>query len=519
MKKIIITIFIVLGFTSCEKFLKETPKDQISSSQYFKTKADAEATVNILYYNGVPTFYNDAGFEGTSMMMSGYMSGLFDNGRKERPGPIEAQHLTLDPVNVNAYMHKWWQSCYQAISRSNIAIKYIPEIGALSESDANKLLAEARFFRALNYFYLVKIFGDVPLITEPSENLDNIYVKRDPDEKVYDQITTDLNWALDNGGLADVLFSSNGNRITQGVVSALLADAYLQMAGYPVQAEGSYAKAAEVARMIINSGKYELIKNGNTPTESAYNKMRTSQNQSEYIYFLECNADLRTNNLTKYTIPTNAAPPGTKTGDFPWNGYRPLDEYVSIYDPDKDLRMKNNQLFYNKIEKNSIVYEFNEWAPYLWYDETAIYSTGRGSMNIGMYRYAEVLLIAAEAIVQTKGVNNEAVTYLADVRSRGYWQTDRNQIELELAGLSDEQFIKEVWKERYRELALDYKTWPDIQRTRKYPVVSSPGVVEFVDVIGHTNPWGATFKESNMLFPISEMDIQRNPALVPNPGY
>ena len=132
-----------------------------------------------------------------------------------------------------------------------------------------------------------------------------------------------------------------------------------------------------------------------------------------------------------------------------------------------------------------------------------------------------MLLIAAEAIAQSEGVTNEAVTYLADVRSRAYWQTDRNEIISELQGLSKDQFIEEVWKERYRELPFDFATWPDIQRTRKYPVtsMSNPGEVNFVDLIGHQNPFGATFQEYHLLWPIPNTVLQKNPELVQNPGY
>jgi starch-binding outer membrane protein, SusD/RagB family len=521
MKKIIILIFIFCGVLSCEDFLEEKPKNQVILSTFFTSPEDAAAIINNLYYRGVPTFYNDAGFEGTSMMMSGYMAGLFDNGRKERPGPIEAQHLTITPVNLNSELNNWFFSCYVAISQANVALKNIPGIEQLSNGEINKYMAEAIFFRALNYFYLVKNFGDVPLITEPYEDLSNIYAKREAAELVYEQIINDLEWALNNGELNSVPFHLNGFRITRGAVAALLADIYLQTAGFPLNKKENYEKAAYTAKTIINSGEYEMIKNGNIPEESAYNVMRTSDTEREYIYSIECDDQLRRRGLAIYTISTHAAPPNVKVGDFPWNGYQPLKEYVNIYYPDKDLRIHNKQLFHNQIEKDGINYDFGEWAPYLWYKDEVIYETGRDGGDISVYRYPEILLITAEAIAYSEGVTNEAISYLTDVRSRAYWETERNQIETELMNLSKEQFIEEVWKERLRELPLNFKTWSDIQRTRKYPVssASSPGEVNFVDVIGHTNPFGATYKAYNLLYPISEIDLQRNPELYQNEGY
>src|SRR5699024_10383491 len=156
-----------------------------------------------------------------------------------------------------------------------------------------------------------------------------------------------------------------------------------------------------------------------------------------------------------------------------YNSYRPVDEYIKLYNAEKDLRVQNQQLFYNSIEVDGKVYEFGEYAPYLFYDETALFETGNSGKDIRVYRYAEILLIAAEAIARSEGVTSKAVSYLADVRDRAYWQTDRGIVKSGLNGLSEQEFVEEVWKVRYRELALNYKVWPDIQRTRTYPVATN----------------------------------------------
>jgi len=202
------------------------------------------------------------------------------------------------------------------------------------------------------------------------------------------------------------------------------------------------------------------------------------------------------------------------------NAYRPVEELVRIYDPEKDLRVQEKQFFHTQREIDGELYEF-ELSPYLYHDTEALFTTNRGDKNLNVYRYAEVLLIAAEAIARSEGVTSEAVSYLADVRARAYWQTDRSVIEEELSGLSVQNFVEEVWKERLREFSLEWKIWFDIQRTRQYPTTNeaNPGEVNFVNVIGHTNPWGATFQEHHLLFPISDNDLQTNPNLVQNPGY
>src|SRR5690606_26161479 len=119
----------------------------------------------------------------------------------------------------------------------------------------------------------------VPLVTEPYSSLEGIFVQRDNVEAVYGQIVSDLNFALAEGGLADAPFPMNGFRVTKGAVATLLADVYLQMAGYPLQSEASYAEAAKTARIVIEGGRHSLIGNGATPAESAFNVMRSSDTE------------------------------------------------------------------------------------------------------------------------------------------------------------------------------------------------------------------------------------------------
>lgn len=521
MKKFII---IIIGFcltTSCQDFLVEVPKDQIAVDHFFDSPEDAWSSVNAIYHTGVPSFYAAGGLRGNGIMFGGYLSGLFGNQDKgEAISILLAQDLAFDGANLNDFLDDLWSRTYSAISRANNAIKYIPLTERLPESEANRLLAEARFFRAFNYFYLVKYFGDVPLVLEPVENLENIFVPRDNIQTVYNQIVDDLNWAIQNGGLADVPFAMNGFRITRGAAATLLADVQLQMAGYPLQATDSYAKAADAARMVINSGAYNLIEHGATLQESAYNVMRTSDVESEYIYTIEYNADIAPNSAPAWSYPGQIRPPGIKYSRT-LNGYYPIDQFVQVYDPNVDLRIQNQQFFFNSIEIGGTLFEFGQWATYLWHDDRALFETGRGDKDMSVYRYAEVLLIAAESIARSEGVTAEAIGYLTDVRARAYWQTDRNDIVSALTGLSEQEFVEEVWKERLRELPAEVKTWSDIQRTRLYPETSAaaPGEVNFVNVVGHSNNWGQTFQERHLLIPLPLNEMNRNPELTQNPGY
>ncbi|MBT6004086.1 MAG: RagB/SusD family nutrient uptake outer membrane protein, partial [Prolixibacteraceae bacterium] len=275
----------------------------------------------------------------------------------------------------------------------------------------------------------------------------------------------------------------------------------------------------------ISSGNYSLITNGTTNNKSAFNIMRQSDNKDEYMYSIEYNSSIS----SSYWQPSICYPSeATSWGIFKYsvtnNAYKPTNEFLWIYDDEKDLRIQEKQFFHSSLtylENEIEITKTFETAPYLWHDDDALFETGKTDKDIVVYRYAEVLLIAAEAIAKTEGVTPEAIGYLADVRSRAYWQTERNVIVDELTGLSEDDFIQQVWTERLREFSLEYKIWSDVQRTRKYPVTreTNKGTVSFVDVVGHTTIWGKLFNEKHLLFPISENERQRNPKLTQNPGY
>jgi len=525
MKKLIIFLAAIVVFTACKDFLTEEPKTQISVDQFFDKPEDARSAVNALYRDGTgASAYGAGGFRGSDVMIGVFMSGLFDNEAKgERIEGQLAHSLQQDPINFDQYAGGWWNAMYRVINRANLAIDRIPGIEGMNPTDRDRMIAEARYFRAHNYFTLVKFFGDVPLVLEPVEGLDGAFIPRDAAAAVYNQIVEDLEWARDNGNLPNVPFGSGNNgRITHGTVLATLADVNLQRAGYPLMQDNGYAQAATVAKAIINSGVYSLIQHGADPmTDSAYNQMRTSQTEPEYIWSIQYDGDISVSPYPRITVPGAIRPEGISY-DRTLNMYRPIDTMIDMYNPDLDLRIQNRQMYATSLDDiNGNEVQLGEYVPYLWFEESAVYGDARGTRNLNHVRYSEVLLIAAEAIARSEGVTPEAVGYLADVRDRAYWTTDRSDIVASLSGLSVDGFVEEVWKERFKELALDFKAWHDIQRTRKYPVTNSenPGMVQFVDVIGADNNWGVQFRERDLLYPIPDAEMQRNENLTQNPGY
>ncbi|MCD7712906.1 MAG: RagB/SusD family nutrient uptake outer membrane protein [Firmicutes bacterium] len=540
MKKIFLGLLFVTGLSisvSCTDFLEETPRTELTLEQYFRTAEHAQSAVNKLYRDGVTYMYHPHSvFSGEFIMFGPYLSGLYDNQdyKGQEAWIAWIQTLNHNPYNIVNQMGDVIERTYRnTIARANTAIKYIPNVSGLSEDEKNVLIGEAKFFRAFSYFLLVKMYGDMPLILEPYETLDGIYAERTPSEQIYAQIIKDLQDAAET--LPNKRFT-DGYRITKPVAQTLLASAYLQMSGYPLQMTENYKNAADVAKAIINSEIHSLIKHEDADQRSAYNIMRTEDITSEYIFTREYQSTSSANNgaLAQFSMPNSIIgdlPKGINRTIFV-NVYKPSDIVLNSFDP-ADLRVQEKQYWYwnltyinSKDEEVNVT--FNQSAVWRFYDEKALYETTEGDKDITILRYAEVLLIAAEAIAKSENaVTEDAIRYLVDVRERAYVYPGsesgitRGDIEAQLGGLSVEKFVEEVWTERLRELVFEYKVWDDIQRTRMYPQASAtnPGTVDWIPVLGATNPFGATYHEKYLLWPISDNEIQRNPSLTQNPGY
>ena len=132
------------------------------------------------------------------------------------------------------------------------------------------------------------------------------------------------------------------------------------------------------------------------------------------------------------------------------------------------------------------------------------------------------MLDAAECIAQTSGVTPEAAGYLAQVQARANTTGQSvSDITTQLQSLQKEDFIEACWTERLREFPLEFKMWDDCLRTGKFPVISETvkGSVTYVDLVGATNAAGAIVKSSDLLWPVSLNEMQRNKKLTQNDGY
>lgn len=517
-KTIIIALACVnlLGFTSCSDFLDEDPKSSLTGGAYYKTEAQALANVNYLYRTGAPSHMSGAGsaYMGPFVTTGGMLTGYFTNSYEGQELVCKYSRELIRQENtmtVSGSMDGVWDAAYKAINVANGAIKNIPEI-KMAEETSKQLIAEAKFFRAFNYFYLVKTFGAVPMPTEPYEKMENLYLERTDVATVYSLIESDLKDAI--SVLPAVKFSANAHRITKWAAAMMLTSVYMQ--------ENKYAEAAETAKIVINSD-HKLMANNDLAMNSAFNQLRAKDDLDESIYAYEFDNSISSGGWWPTYAFNSAATAVFGTYSIFERVYGPTNQFLNVYEKN-DLRIQPNQFFHWDYTNpnNGKTWKSDVAGCWYFYDEDALLNSGKATKDKDFFRYSEALLDGAEAIAQSQGVTAEAVGYLAQVQARANMAgKTAAEIATSLQTLSKDEFIKACWVERLREFPLEFKIWDDCTRTGMFPVISAttPGKVDFVKLVGSQNASGATFKESDLLWPISLNEIQRNPNLTQNPGY
>lgn len=510
----------LLSFTACNSFLDEEPKSTLTDVAYYKTQAQMESNVNYLYRTGAMNSYVDFGsayigpFASVQEELTGYFSNSYEGQeifcRYSRE--LSRQENTMQ---LASKMDGVWDNCYRSVNVSNGIIKHISDV-SMDQSVASRITAEAKFFRAFSYFFLVKTFGAVPFYTEPYELAVDMELPRTETSKIYTQIESDLKEAM--SVLSDATFAANGHRITKHVAAMLLTDVYMY--------QHKYAEAAETVRVVINSG-HKLTTNDDLALGSAFNKLRSKDDLDEAIYAYEHDNQISPSNwLPTYAFDGDASSNGLfGTYAISQRVHGPNDRYLNIYETN-DLRRQPNQFFHWTYTNPNTGKVWNSVGNaaccWYYYDEEALLTTGRGTKDWNIYRYAEALLDAAESIAQSTGVTAEAAGYLAQVKARANMEGKTVEaIAAELQSLGKDAFIQACWTERLRELPLEFKMWDMCVRTGMFPNISetTPGQVTYVPLVGAKNASGFTIKQSDLLWPLSVNEIQRNPSLTQNDGY
>jgi hypothetical protein len=462
-----IMIAMIFSAISCKK-LVEKPISFIQPSDFYTTPSQIEATFAACM-NKVWDYWGGYGYG---------MGNFID----------DDQYGGGDLVIGNNHASDLWSAHYGAIANLNSAIRAMKKgsLGSsVSQKELDQLMGQAKFIRAYNYLMLVRMFGDLPLITEDSEDPAITKMTRSPIADVYALIVSDFTEAAKK---IPRKWDDFPGRPTSGAAKGLLAKAYLTMATYPLNDASNYAKAADYANQVIQEGDYSLVPDINNVFSVA------TKYGPEMMWSLNSNyADINTD--------PQIYRPGILNG---WGDQSIQPEWEQQYP------QMPRKAAYLLTDVNGVHYTaWDEGRPYIkkfMYDSQDDYDNYSSVMNMPVIRFADVLLIYAEAANMAAGAPTQAavdaVNQVID-RANGYANIAAHP-KLTTA-MSKENFDAAVIEERNQELCFEFDRWFDLIRKHILKEKSIPDIQQ-------------NFSVDDYLFPIPDNDVELG-GLKQNPGY
>ena len=473
MKKIILAISILLfALVSCNDFLDEPMKGDLNSDSIYSSPEEAQLAVNGVY-NASTYFIN-------LWKIGDVASDDAVKGGNE--GDMSDLNYIIDftASSDNGVLSEFWQNTYEVVSRANNVIGNVSEMSDIASDEKENFIAQAKFFRALSYFILVNIYGEVPLKLQPQSTSETINVPLSSVEKIYTQIEQDL---TDAAPALEISPTEIG-RVTRGSAYGLLAKVYLYQEKY-----SDVLTAIEQMELV---GNYEL--------EDNYADLFKLGNESsrEVVYaiqFLSGQNPGLGNALNQYLAPL---------AEMGYYFDAPTQNWVNCFtelceDGSTDPRLDDSIGRDGMPWLNDDVFEAS-WGPATGYlvkkhnqplDEVPAGRKGDGGLAYIYLRYADILLMKAEA--QNELHHPElAKAPLDSVRSRAG-----------LAGTtaSDESSMRNAIRlERRRELGFEFHRFFDLMRY---------GQAAAQEALGSSLPWGAT----RFYYPIPQAEWDSNQAL------
>ncbi|RQO75815.1 RagB/SusD family nutrient uptake outer membrane protein [Pedobacter sp. KBW06] len=452
----LLTLLLMTSVISgCKKALEEDPKTFISPDNFFKNPDSYELAV-VGIYSGLPLY------SGNTAMMLEMCTDIYG-----APASAFEQALPMyqnAPADFYYNTREAWGGAYSIIKNANFILDELPK-GPLEELKKKQLMAEARFLRAYAYFYLVQLYGDIPMPVKPITDYANLQMPRTAQTEIYKLILEDLNYAEAN--LPESTTAQG--RVYKLVSTALLAKVYLTMGGNPLKQTQYFANAKEKAVAVINSGKFKLADDfAGVFHKTGY----TSESIWEQLYV----TGLGGNPVHGLTLTAATYNPILVPADWFINSFATGD------------RRKEWGIVQNFAGPNGTTLKpfFQKFA-----DVSGVASGTTSSGAIVSYtfpylRLAEMYLIAAEAENEVNGPG-AAYTYINEIRKRARVDKANLTNVPDLSGLSQQQFREAAWMERKWELCLEGSTWFDLKRTNSLQNIQNRRGAGLINPIGAYN--------------------------------
>lgn len=490
--------YIVLGFflftaTNCQKdFLDRKPPGELTFEEFFKTAAQAEQATNAVYEQF-------RAFDCAALpyiACTDVISDDADKGSTPNDAPLmrDIDDFTLDATNP--FVSPVYKGFYRAIARANVAIENIPRVD-MDATIRSRLIGECKLLRAYSYLLLVQWFGDLPLITKTLQNDEYYAQTRNPRAEVYAQIEADLKEAINALPERDGYAPADKGRASKGAARGLLAKLYM--------VKKDWVNAETQCMDIINSNKYSLL------AKYGDNFLPIGENGAESVFEFQSVALPTQQAAGPGSSPYNMVQGVRGIPNLGWGFNRPSDALIAAYETANDPRRQATILYEletlpdgsGQIQKNSEIINarFNQkaWVP----AHPGLQDNGPG--NIRILRYADVLLLAAEAKTELNKTA-EALPLLNQVRQRA---RAGNPFILKDITVTDQSQLRElIYHERRVELAMEQQRWFDLLRWGR--------VAQAMEAAGKTN--FVPGKHELLPIPQTEVDLTSG-RISQNKGY
>jgi hypothetical protein len=471
--RIIAIVFAVLLFGSCKKdFLDRKPISDLTEGNFFKTGADAESALYAAYSSFQSEYYIFDNYINNDVISDNCYSG------GDNPNNFQLDGFTTTPLNGN--VSRDWAYLYDAISRANAVLDNVPNINSsdLTAVRKSQILGEASFLRAFQYFQLVNLYGEVPLVLHKlnSTDPDVVYHSKKPVSDIYASIISDLKFAADN---VPVVYADKKQRITKGACNAMLAKVYASKPNPDWNSVLQYAEA------VTGTTTYKLVNDFSQLWDG------TKENTTESILEIQFIAGGAQGNWG----PQLWLPPSL-TGDA-WRKFNtPSNDLIAAYTSQNDtVRMNASILFQNNLPWTDP--HFPDGKIPFPYKQRSANGWASGN-NYILLRLADIILLQAEA-------KNE-LGNLAGAQSD--LNIIRNRVFLANTTANSQGDLRDaIALERRLELAFEGHRWFDLKRTGK--------AISTMNALG----LGYNVDANKLLLPIPQNELDRNPKLTQNPGY
>lgn len=457
----ILTIVGTLFFVSCEDYLEvEVPNQKIVSQIVFDNDATAKSAM-VGIYNQLASVSFSGGESNSVTVLAGLSADNISAIYEMSPPFSDFDHHEIAPDN--SANENLWSSAYNIIYATNSLLEGIEEPESnLSTEVSNKLEGESKFVRAFTYFYLVNLYGNVPLITTTDYQVNSL-VSRTSKEEVYDKILEDLTDA--SSLLSDDYTSGERTEVTRAAAYALLARVQLYLQ--------NWEEAEKNSSLVIQNTQYEILQDLNQVF---------MKNSKEAIWQLS--PEGRGQSLT------NTSEGSIFIIDPMWYFFAILkldDSFANSFDNEDDRL--HNWVGYN--DELGVFFPFKYKISYST-DEPIEYSM--------VLRLAEQYLIRAEAKARMGDLDG-AISDIDILRERAGLDPVK---EFE-PNLSQNELVSLIMEERNKELFAEWgHRWLDLKRTDRAG-----------EVFSNTTGWETT----DTYYPIPESELTKNPNLTQNEGY